>query len=43
MGATPPLWIPAFAGITMALRRPHKRMKMVVRRLVQLGRASGPS
>ena len=24
----PPLWIPAFAGITMALRRPHKRMKM---------------
>ena len=26
-------WIPAFAGITMALRRPHKRMKMVGRRV----------
>ena len=25
------LWIPAFAGITMALRRPHKRMKMAGR------------
>ena len=24
---SPPLWIPAKAGITMALRRPHKRMK----------------
>ena len=40
---SPPLWIPAFAGITMGLRSPHKRMKMVVRWLVQLGRASGPS
>ena len=25
---SPPLWIPAFAGITMALRGPHKRMKI---------------
>ena len=29
-----PLWIPAFAGIQRALRRPHKRMKMMVRRAV---------
>ena len=28
VGATLPLWIPAFAGITMALRRPHKTMKI---------------
>ena len=36
-----PLWIPAFPGITMALRRPHKRLKMVGRRPVQRGRTSG--
>ena len=23
----PALWVPAFAGITVALRRPHKGMK----------------
>ena len=38
-----PSWIPAFAGITMASRRPHKKMKMMVRRAVQLARTSGPS
>ena len=27
-----PLWIPAFAGITLAFRRPHKRMKITARR-----------
>ena len=32
----------SIAGITMALRRPHKRMKMVVRRAVQRARTSGP-
>ena len=25
---SPPLWLPAFAGSTMALRRPHRRRKM---------------
>ena len=48
VGSTLPLWIPApyrgtghaFAGITMALRRPHKRMKMGRRRVVQRGRTS---
>ena len=36
-------WIPAFAGITMALRRSHKRMKMVGGRAVQRAGTSGPS
>ena len=45
-----PSWIPAriglrgrpsIAGISMALRRPHKRLKMVGRRPVQRGRTSG--
>ncbi len=34
--------VSSIAGITMALRRPHKRMKMVVRWAVQRARTSGP-
>ena len=33
-------WIPDPSGITMALRRPHKRMKMVVRQGFDWGHAS---
>ena len=41
--ASPP-WIPAFAGMTMALRRPHKGMKMASSLgMVEADPAPGPS
>ena len=49
---SPPLWIPArprrvrgrlFGGITMALRRPHKRMRIVELRALSTVRWSHPS
>ena len=37
---TPHAWIPASAGIAVALRRPHMGMKMVGRRALAWGQAS---
>ncbi len=37
-----PSWIPAFAGITIALRRPHKRMKMSGRRVSKVRERAAP-